>query len=152
MGSVSSGPVAIGAEQSRVGRRSAGVVGGLAAGMVFGMLMQMMGMMPMVAMLVGSDSMAVGWLVHLAISALFGVVYAVLLGSRAGSRAMTLVLGAVFGMVLWLVGPLLLMPAKLGMPLLQVDATALQSLMGHVIYGVVLGLTTAWWSARTERR
>jgi len=49
------------------------------------------------------------------------------------------------------VGPLLLMPAKLGMPLGQINATALQSLMGHVLYGVILGLIAARLRRRTER-
>lgn len=53
-------------------RLIAGVAGGLAGGIVFGVLMQMMDMMGMVAMLVGSESIAVGWLVHLFNSALFG--------------------------------------------------------------------------------
>ena len=45
--------------QRTVGRRVVGgVVGGLAGGLVFGALMGMMGMLPMVAGLVGSDSAA----------------------------------------------------------------------------------------------
>ena len=38
-------------------RVAAGVAGGLIGGVVFGVLMQMMDRLPMVAMLVGSDSM-----------------------------------------------------------------------------------------------
>jgi hypothetical protein len=53
-------------------RLAPGVAGGLAGGIVFGMMMQLMGMIPMVAELVGSGSAAVGWLVHLAISAAIG--------------------------------------------------------------------------------
>lgn len=40
-----------------------------------------------------------------------------------------------YGMLLWVIGPLLLMPARLGMPLFAVDRTALMSLMGHMIFG-----------------
>jgi hypothetical protein len=32
------------------------------------------------------------------------------------------------------------MPAKLGMPVLQLNTTAWQSLMGHLLYGLVLGI------------
>lgn len=130
---------------------SVGAVGGMVAGMVFGMLMQMMGMIPMVAMLVGSDSVVVGWLVHLMISAVFGVGFAVLFGRRAGSLSAAAGFGAAYGMVLWVVGPLLLMPAKLGMPLGQINATAVQSLMGHILYGVILGLVAARLRRRTGR-
>ena len=56
----------------------AGVAGGLIGGIAFGILMQTMTMLGMVAMLVGSTSLAVGWLVHLAISAFIGACFAVL--------------------------------------------------------------------------
>jgi len=49
-----------------------GVVGGLVGGLAFGVLMQMMDMIPMVAMLVGGDSVAVGWILHLVIAAGIG--------------------------------------------------------------------------------
>jgi hypothetical protein len=63
----------------------AGVAGGLAGGVVFGILMQAWEMLPMVAMLVDSESVAVGWLVHLVISALFGAIFAVLFGRWAAT-------------------------------------------------------------------
>lgn len=34
----------------------------------------------------------------------------------------------------------MIMPVMTGMPLFAVDLTALMSLMGHLIYGVILGL------------
>lgn len=71
-------------------RLIAGVAGGLAGGAVFGALMQMMGMLPMVAMLVGSESVAVGWVVHLAISAFIGITYALIFGRRAAATLATL--------------------------------------------------------------
>jgi len=48
------------------------ITGGLAGGVVFGLMMQSMDMLGMVAMLVSSESVAVGWGVHLAISAVVG--------------------------------------------------------------------------------
>lgn len=118
--------------------------------MVFGMLMQMMGMIPMVASLVGSDSIAVGWFVHLLISAVFGVAFVLVVGRRLGSPRAAAGSARRTG---WsqVVGPLLLMPAKLGMPLGQINATAVQSLMGHILYGVILGLVAARLRRRTGR-
>ncbi len=55
--------------------------------------------------------------------------------------------GAAYGLVWWVLGPLLLMPAGMGMPLLNVDATAWQSLLGHLMFGLVLG-TVAVLAAR----
>lgn len=52
---------------------AAGVAGGLIGGVVLGGLMQMMDIMPMITMLVGSDSFVMGWIVHLAISVFIGI-------------------------------------------------------------------------------
>ncbi len=112
-----------------------GAVAGIGGGLVFGMLMAMMGTLPMVAMLVGSSSAVVGALVHLLISAGLGALFAVAVPAL-GAGAL-LAAGAGYGVLWWVLGPLLIMPAWLGMPLLTVDSTAVTSLMGHVLYGLV---------------
>ena len=119
-----------------------GALGGLVGGVVFGMMMQMMGMIPMVAMLVGSESIAVGWGVHLAISVIFGVAFGFAVQQIAGRWSPTLVAGLGYGVFLWVVGPLLLMPARLGMPILQFNTVAWQSFMGHMVFGLVLAACT----------
>ncbi|ROO52031.1 hypothetical protein EDC02_6927 [Micromonospora sp. Llam0] len=124
-------------------RLVAGVAGGLAGGVMFGILMQMMNMIGMVAMLVGSDTAAVGWLVHLAISAFIGATYALLFAHWATGLAPAALLGMGYGIVWWVLGALLLMPATLGMPTFTFNNTAWQSLMGHLIYGLVLGIVYA---------
>jgi hypothetical protein len=55
---------------------SIGAVAGLIGGIPFGMLMAMMGMMPMIGMLVGAENAFVGVLVHGVISAITGALYA----------------------------------------------------------------------------
>lgn len=119
-----------------------GAIGGLVGGVVFGIMMQMMGMIPMVAMLVGSESVAVGWGVHLAISVVFGVAFGFAVQQIARNWAPTLAAGLGYGVLLWIVGPLLLMPAKLGMPVFQFNTVVWQSLMGHMIFGLVLAACT----------
>ncbi|MDP1588994.1 MAG: hypothetical protein Q8M07_14685, partial [Prosthecobacter sp.] len=57
----------------------------------------------------------------------------------AGFAAM----GVMYGLMWWVLGALLLMPAKLGMPTFQFNTMAWQSLMGHMIFGAILGLITA---------
>lgn len=116
-----------------------GILGGLAGGMVFGVMMQALGMMGMIAMLVGSESIAVGWVVHLAISALFGAAYGVVVAPRISGWASGLGTGVAFGALLWVIGPLLLMPARMGRPVFTIDSSALQSLLGHLVFGLVLG-------------
>ena len=129
-----------------------GIAGGLAGGVVFGLMMQMMGMIGMVGMLVGSESLVVAWLVHLLISAAIGAGFGLLLAPRVSGLGTGLGLGAAYGLLWWVLGPLLLMPAAMGMPVLSVDATAGQSLLGHLAFGLVLGAVVALVRRRSGGR
>jgi uncharacterized membrane protein YagU involved in acid resistance len=130
-----------------------GVVGGFAGGILFGALMHMMGMIEMIAGLVGQDSVAVGWIVHLGISVAFGLGYALTFGAVSSSWGRALGFGAIYGVIWWVLGALLLMPARMGMPVFQVGEMQLQSLMGHVLYGVTVGLVVhGLTAARADRQ
>ena len=134
-----------------VNRGIAGIVGGLVGGVAFGVLMQMMGMIPMVAMLVGSNSIGIGWLVHLAISAGIGASFGLLLGAAATGTARATGLGALYGVVWWVLGGLVIMPAWLGMPVFTFTTAAWMSLVGHLVYGVLLGAAYALVRPRLSR-
>jgi hypothetical protein len=141
-----------------------GVLAGVVAGLVFGMMMQMMiapapdggqiPMMRMVAMVVRSDSVPVGWLYHLFNSAVIGAIFGALVGGRIHSYGTGAGWGAVYGAVWWILGGLILMPVLLGMPpfasliIVPMRPIALASLMGHVIYGLILGLGYVWLATR----
>jgi uncharacterized membrane protein YagU involved in acid resistance len=122
---------------SLVSRGIAGAAAGIAGGIVFGMLMAMRGMLPMIAGLVGSSSPVVGALVHLVISAGIGALFGLLAAGIANRIGPLLAAGAGYGVVWWVLGPLLIMPAMLGKPLFALNKTAVMSLMGHVVYGLV---------------
>lgn len=119
-----------------------GAIAGLAGGAVFGMMMGMMGMLPMVGMLVGQESAIIGLIVHMMISAFIGAVYGLVAGKFALNASKALVSGMVNGVVWWVLGALILMPAMLGMTqmILVIEQTQWLSLMGHIIYGVVTAL------------
>lgn len=112
-----------------------GVGAGLVGGLVFGILMAMREMLPMVAMLVNAESVGVGWAVHLVISMGIGALFALLV--PATKLGPLLGAGAVYGVVWWVLGPLLIMPAWLGMPLFMVNTNTWLSLMGHVVFGLI---------------
>jgi hypothetical protein len=133
-------------------RIGAGILGGLVGGVAFGVLMQAMGMIPMVAMLVGSKAVAVGWLVHLAISAFVGASFAVLFGRYATSVGSSSGIGVGYGVIWWVLGALILMPARLGMSVFTFNTTAWRSLMGHLIYGLLLGAVYGLSAPRLQRR
>ena len=133
-----------------------GALAGIAGGIVFGIMMQIMtaptpegGRMPMMAMVaavVRSDSIFVGWVYHLFNSALIGALFGLFFGSRVTSGGAGLGWGAAWGAVWWVIGGLLLMPVLLGMPPLAplqmapMRPVAIGSLVGHVIYGLITGL------------
>lgn len=122
-------------------RALAGLIGGIAGGLVFGALMAMMGMLPMIASLVGSTSPIIGFLIHIIMSIGIGLGLTVLFGNLLlTSYPRGVVVGMAYGAIWWVLGPLVVMPMMFGMPLLTIDTTALLSLMGHVIYGAILGV------------
>jgi hypothetical protein len=134
----------------------AGVLAGLIGGIVFGVIMQLMSaptpdggtmpMMTMVAMVVRSESLLVGWLYHLFNSAVIGALFGLVFGARATTNVSGASLGAAWGVIWWVLGGLILMPIFLGMPAfgsLRMPAmrpVAMGSLIGHLVYGVITGI------------
>jgi len=124
-----------------LGRRAlAGLVGGIAGGIAFGVLMAAMGMLPMIASMVGSNSPVVGFLVHILISIVIGLGLSVIFGNLLLTHyPRGVAVGVAYGAIWWVLGPLVVMPTILAMPLFTIDAGALFSLMGHLVYGAILG-------------
>ena len=132
-----------------------GAYGGLAGGVVFGAMMAMMGMLPMIGKMVGHPSAITGFLVHLVNSALIGAAFATLFDRFVHGKSSGLGYGLVYGGAWWLLGPLTLMPLMMGMGLgVNWNATAaaqmLPSLFGHLIYGAILGLSYTWLKRGTN--
>ena len=137
--SVSTPTVPATAAPTPANRAVAGTLGGLLGGAVFGLMMQAWGMLPMVAMLVGSESAAVGWLVHLGISAVLGLGFGLISVRGLDAWLPGIGMGLAYGAVWWVLGALLLMPLSLGMPTFVLGTMAWQSLLGHLVFGLILG-------------
>lgn len=131
-------------------RATAGVLGGLAGGIVFGMLMAMMGMFAMIAALVGSASPWAGFGIHMVISIGYGLILTLFFSRFLGSYGRGSVTGLIYGVVLWVIGPLLVMPLMLGMPVFAFNAAVMMSLMGHLLYGLVVALVAVWTLRRAH--
>lgn len=134
-----------------------GAVAGLGGGLAFGALMAMMNMLPMIGMLAGSESALVGFGIHMLISAVIGATYGGLVSLLNLAPAYALPpgvgVGAAYGLVWWILGPLLLMPIMMGMgPQFgsALDQMNLMSLVGHLIYGALLGGAFAMIAGRRQ--
>jgi len=133
------------------GNWKAGVTGGLVGGIVFGAMMSVMtpGVLQMAipAMYgVESPAGAVGWTIHMSHGAVIGLGFAALTSLRpdlGDSTGTSLGVGAGYGLLVWVALAVIAMPIWLGAvgfpgapPLPNVGV---ESLVGHVVYGAVLG-------------
>ncbi len=119
------------------GRLLQGGVSGLAAGIVYGILLQFMGLMTVIAVLVGSDLLVLGWFSHLVIAWVFGIAFAFFI--RATSIPSGVVYGLAYGAVLWVGGGLAGFHGLLDVPF-ALNAQTFLLAVGHLLYGAVLGL------------
>lgn len=120
-----------------------GVVSGIVGGIAFGLMMAAQNMLPMVAMLIGQENPLIGFIVHMAISAFIGATFSLIV-LRLPSRLVSLVIaGGLYGVIWWVFGALILMPVMLDMSamVLQIGEMQIFSLIGHLIFGVLMGAT-----------
>lgn len=83
------------------------------------------------------DNLTLGWIAHIMIGIILGIIYALIQHYFPGPAAMR---GALFSVIPWLIAQVMLMP-MMGKPLFMGSKVmAMQSLIGHLIYGVILGL------------
>jgi hypothetical protein len=151
----------VGAGISWVQRLVAGIIGGVVGGLAFGALMAMMGMLPMVASIVGSKSAVVGFLYHMFNSVVIGAMFGLILGGLSRTYGRGATFGLLYGVGWWVLGPMILMPLLLGMGSEGIasqfgaafSAPMLMSLVGHLIYGLLTGLVyVAYATSRPARR
>ncbi len=126
-----------------------GAYGGVAGGLLFGAMMGMMGMLPMIGSMVGQPTAAAGFAVHMANSVIIGVGFAIVLGRFVSGTPSGVGIGLAYGGVWWILGPLTLMPLLMGMGFgvnwnAAAAAAMLPSLVGHLMYGGILGLVYTW--------
>src|SRR5215813_3454003 len=115
-----------------------GAAAGLAGGFLFSLVMMAAGFLPKVAGLLGGASPALGFVVHMLISALIGMSYGLLFLHESPDFGSGVAWGMVYGLIWWFVGPLTLMPILLGGTFTwttEVAGALLPSLIGHLTYG-----------------
>ncbi len=124
--------------------------GGLIAGVVMGLMIRfVMGIMPLIGALYGMETALAGWIAHLIHSVVFAALFAAIIAQLglAGGRSSTwrwLGLGAGYGVLVWLVAAVFVMPVWLSLVGAAPAGASIpninpQSLVGHLVFGVVLG-------------
>ncbi len=131
----------------------AGTVGGIAGSLVFGamMAMQTPGVLEgAIPALYGLEGGLAGMILHVAHGAVLGVIFATLLvatNRRDSGIATGGALGLGYGIVVWAVLAVVVMPiwlSTVGFPMAPaVPNIAIESLVGHAAYGLVLGVAYA---------
>jgi uncharacterized membrane protein YagU involved in acid resistance len=123
-----------------------GGVAGVFGGWAFGKWMEQVNFFPLIAGLVNSDARMVGVLLHFAIAITIGASFGLLFQREIRGFGSSLVWGAAYGLLWWFVGPLTLLPLLRHHPLdwsYGHASVLFGSLVGHIVYGLVVGLTYA---------
>ena len=94
-----------------------GALAGLAGGLAFGAAMvELGGMLPTIAGIVRSEAPLVGFVVHMAVAAIVGAGFGLLVGHERSRAGETVIWGATYGAFWWFLGALTLLPLLLGEP------------------------------------
>jgi uncharacterized membrane protein YagU involved in acid resistance len=107
-----------------------------------------------IANLVGAQSAFAGFIVHLAIAIIVGISYGLLFRQEHHGYGASLVWATVYALWWWLLGAATLFPILLNQPVdwsLETVAGLYPSLIGHLLYGVGLGLVFQFLARRYKR-
>jgi uncharacterized membrane protein YagU involved in acid resistance len=135
--------------QTRFSLPRALAVGGLAGivgGWAFGKWMEQVDFFPLIAGLVDSNSAMVGMTLHFGIAVIIGASFGLLFQRDVRGLGSCLGWGLAYGILWWFLGPLTLLPILQGSQpdwSYQQGSALFGSLVGHVIYGLLLGLVYA---------
>jgi hypothetical protein len=125
------------------------VVGGLAGlvgGWAFGKWMAQVNFFPLIAGLVNSDSVMVGMTLHFIFALIIGASFGVLFQRDVRGSGSAMGWGTGYGLLWWFLGPLTILPIWQGHRLdwsYQRGSLLFGSLVGHIIYGLIVGLIYA---------
>ena len=139
-----------------------GAAAGIAGGLLYTLMLARLGSFEGIAQLMRADNAAVGVLVHAVVSVIWGAVYGLLFRRQTYGIGSAVGWGVAFGFFIWVVGPNTLFAVLTGQtPDWSADSTAPRtaSLVGHLVYGAVLGVGfhyfesrhNPWWQPRRER-
>ncbi|MGI8988575.1 MAG: hypothetical protein ACR2I2_03185 [Bryobacteraceae bacterium] len=120
----------------------AGGMAGLLGGWAFAQWMKQVNHFVQIAGLVHSSSSTTGMFLHFIFAAIIGISFGLLFHRDLRGDGSSMVWGMAYGMLWWFLGPLTIMPLWLGKPVdwsRQQGGILFGSLMGHLVYGFLIG-------------
>ena len=123
-----------------------GGIAGLAGGWAFGKWMAQVDYFPTIAGMMGLSSRVAGETLYYVFAVIIGVSFAILFQREIRGYGSSLICGAAYGIFWWFLGQLTLTPLSLGKPLnwsSDAASSAFGRLIGHIVYGLIVGLLYA---------
>ncbi|MBI3237212.1 MAG: hypothetical protein HYZ48_05915 [Chlamydiales bacterium] len=133
-----------------------GVFAGLLGGIFFGLMMAKVRILSTIGAIVGLSNPVAIFFTHLFISIFMGILFALFFYKKVAGRPSGVVWGLVYGISWWILGPLVLKPLSMG----NTDqvlwnhpsfSDQIPSLIGHIVFGIILGYTYGWLRSRNRR-
>lgn len=131
-----------------MGRLTSGAVGGALGGMLFGAMMLAQftvneqtgraGMAAMVEQFLGTKNIMIIWAVHMATSIALGMVFSLFILPKSYRSSILWALGYI--MLAGFIGSQVILRALTDIPFDPFDAGAIFALVGHLVYGLGLGI------------
>lgn len=124
----------------------AGSLAGFLGGALFGRWTGVIELFPLLAGFMGSESVGVGYTLHIIVAIVIGAIYGLLFRTESQNLGPSLIRGLVYGFVWWIVGSLTILPILSGDSILWTLEAAQETyggLIGHLMYGVVLAFVYA---------
>src|SRR5262245_11112969 len=132
------------APSNPISRAGAGVVSGIAGGVVLGLVLTVFGHIRPIGNIVGNPSIGVGWTVLLVICAVAGAAYGSFAGRAVSAQIVPAVgIGICYGGLWWLVLQLIVVPLRQGDGVFTFPDDSIVVLGAYVAFGVVLGIVYA---------
>lgn len=131
-----------------------GALAGLGAGFPSGIVLQQMWVLTPLPLIFGqSPGIRLGWAIHLAIAAIFGGVFGAIFRETETRRGTVLIAGVLMGILVWVVGPLYLIPVLIGLPpQFGLMDRWLEVGFAYALYGICLGAFYILVLNRSTRR
>lgn len=128
-----------------------GQLAGMVGGVLFTLVTIQAGMLRGTARLLGMQSAGAGLVIHLIVAMIIGSSYGVLFERRETRLGSSIGWGLSYGFFWWLLGSLTLFPAFLRLPVdwsNEAVSAGYVSLVGHLLYGLTLGVLFQVLSSR----